>query len=154
MSFLSKLGNTFKSVASVVQKVSPAVPVMAGLLPTGPSGKVLDIFNGTAAIIGITEMAFTAASSERTGPQKLAAAMPQISALLQSSDFMFDKKVTDPKAYEEGIELLTEGVLKLMQSVEGLSPIEVNAKIQEINETRAKMQGQYVAGQGLTRGLN
>lgn len=150
MSFLSKLGKVFSTVPKVVDAIQPSTMLIAGLLPTGPQGRVLDVFNGTAAIVAQTENAAQAAiaiaNAKVDGPTKQAMAMPQVAALLNTSGFMFDKKVTDPAKFQEGVKALIDATVSIMNAVEQKSPDEINRDVQNQAVTNAKLNGQYEGG--------
>lgn len=145
MSFLSKLGSIFKSTGTVITKLAPLTPVVAGFLPTGANGKVMDIFNGSVAIVGQTEAMFEAINAQKSGPDKLKASLPMVAGLVQQSEFMIDKTIIDPVQFEAGLVDLTNAIVKITKSVNQISPEQVNERIQTAVQEHQKLQGQ---GQG------
>lgn len=143
MSFLSKIGSILKNTSKVITAFGPTIPVVAGLLPTAQGGKVMDVFTGTSIIVGQVEAMHEAMGVAKSGPQKLQAAMPFVAGLVSMSDWMFDKRITDQDKFAQGIQQLTDAVVKITQSVEGLSPSEMNARIQEVRKVGSQLQGQY-----------
>lgn len=78
-----------------------------------PGASYLGTITELLGAVGAAEAAFTASGS---GSQKLAAAKPQIVAILQTSELFQGGVLKDPQEFSDGVDALIGGLVKVLNS--------------------------------------
>lgn len=105
------LGKLALAEAGIVQGVKAADPAAA------PTVDKLDtIFQSIVATEGQFAAAFP---GQQTGPQKLLAAGTLITPVLNEVSLISGKKIGDIAGYQAGVTLVMNGIVKILNSVEG-----------------------------------
>lgn len=108
------LGKVALAEAGIVQGVKAAAPALS------PDVDKLDtIFQSVLATEGQFAAAFPA---QQTGPQKLLAAGTLVTPILNEVSVLTGKKITNAAGYQAGITAVLNGIVGMLNSVEG-SPV-------------------------------
>ena len=117
MTFLQKLGALATKIVGVVTGgmglIQPALPTKDQAVATTVTDKMESALN----VIVTTEQMFTAAGlGAKTGSQKLQAATPFVSQLIQQTDLLSGQRPKDEAAFEKGCTALTSALADILNS--------------------------------------
>jgi hypothetical protein len=116
MNFLKKIGSFVLKIIGLWTGLSP---LLGGLYAQGSTAdKVIDKFGQAFGVIGSVEQVFTSAfgSGHKMPSEKLAAAVPYLSQIVQSTDLLIGKKPHDEAMFAAGISDLGSALVKILNS--------------------------------------
>lgn len=116
MTFLKRVGLIVSQVARVVVGLGP-------LLPSTGSSKIDDTLENVAHIVLTVESVGQVLNT--SGTDKLKAATPLVAQVILRSDMMIGKKISDDLLFKSGCELITDGMVKILNSLKD----EVDSKV-------------------------
>ena len=99
-----------QGIDPLVQNTSIGKPFNTVTSELGTVGNLVTIVESTANALGVA-----------SGPNKLAAVLPYVSSLVQSSELMAGKHVQDEAGFEAGCTDVINGVVKILNSVKAQS---------------------------------
>lgn len=113
MGWLKKVGQV---VLKIVGIGASLLPMVSGISPVGIGSELAKI----AKVLVTVEQVSTAMQGPdaKTGSQKLRAAVPQVAAIIQTSELMVGKKIKDEAAFEQACTNITSGFADLLNSLE------------------------------------
>lgn len=122
-SFLKKLGTTMLKVGVIAGQATVLKPYIDFLLPKvvkdSPTYQTIDRTVGDILrAIGTAEVVATAMNSAVTGADKLKAATPFVSAILDSSELLSGLKLKDQAKHDAAVTAITSGFADLLNSYE------------------------------------
>jgi hypothetical protein len=117
MNFLKAFG---KAVAIGLQVIGNFGPLVKQTIP-GTKDDVLldkatDILTDVSMITQSVEATSAVLASPLSGPDKLKAASAQVEQIILSK-FVLGKKIADPALFKEGVSNITDGVVKIQNSL-------------------------------------
>lgn len=115
MSFLTKLGQILR----IVGTVSGFIPLIEPVLPQSAQKTVSNIndkLQQAFSVIVTTEQAAVASGAGLTGSQKLAAATPFVSQLIQQTDLLTGKKPKDEAKFQSAATQMTSALADILNS--------------------------------------
>jgi len=120
LNFLAKAGQIILKIIGVATGL---VPLLQPILPAHAAeeaAKVSDDLTKVGSVVITAEQMFAAAfgPDAKTGSQKLAAAVPFISQIIQQSELVVGKKIADEDRYTKAITALTSAVAEILSSYE------------------------------------
>lgn len=124
MTFLKKFGQV---VAQILGLVTGLGPVFGASIPGSASAisAVGDTLERILAVILSVEA--TGAALALPGPQKLAAATPQVAQVILASAFLAHHEIADPTKFKGAIAQITSGFADLLNSLK--DKVEVENKL-------------------------
>lgn len=124
MTFLKKFGQV---VAQILGLVTGLGPVFGASIPgsAGPIGIVGDTLERILGVVMAVEA--TGAALDLPGPQKLAAATPQVAQVILASAFLARHEIADPTKFKAAVSQITSGVADLLNSLK--DKVEVDNKL-------------------------
>lgn len=116
MSFLKKLGQVVLKVVGLWTGLSP---LLGNLYSSGSTAdKVVDKLGSAFGVIGVVEQTFTAAfgPNAKLPSEKLAASVPFLAQVVQSTDLLIGKHPKDEAQFTSGVTDLANALVKILNS--------------------------------------
>jgi hypothetical protein len=114
MTWLKKYGSLFLKVVGVISGVTPliqqAVPTTVGT----ETGKVVDKLNQIGNMVVLAEALIQGAGK---GSERLTAATPLVGQVIQTSELLVGKKITNEALFEQGCTKITSGMADVLNSL-------------------------------------
>lgn len=114
MTFLKKFGQVVAQILGLVTGIGPllgnAYPAAASAIST--TGDTLNRILGV-----VMSVEATGAALSLPGPQKLAAAAPQVAQVILASAFLAQHEIADPEKFKSAVATITSGVADLLNSL-------------------------------------
>lgn len=117
MTFLKKLGQT---VLKVVGLATGFLPLFSQTFGSGSVvAQVTDDLTKVASAVQTVEVVIGAVSdpAAQTGSQKIKAVIPLIAQIVQQSEIMSDKKISNETLFTQGCQELGQGMADILNSL-------------------------------------
>lgn len=116
MSFLEKIWNAFKTIATDAAKAVPVVaPVVSAFNPA--AGAIFDDFSSLTQVLVTGASILGQAKGEEPSKVDLTPLAPQITTVLLNSEVLAGKKVSNQAQFQKGITELMNGLRDIFGAV-------------------------------------
>lgn len=117
LGFLKTVGKVVATSANIAFGVGPILSQeipQSGKVVTKVSSELQDI----AGVVEQAEVMAAAIGAGLTGPQKLQAVTPLVTQIVLRSSLISNKKIENPTLFQEGVQDITNGIVKILNSLE------------------------------------
>lgn len=116
MTFLKKLGAILAKAAAIAIGIGPIVTPFLG---SGKAGAIATTATNDLVQIGqIVATVEAVVQTPGSGAQKLAAAVPLVKGIIQSSELVIGKKIANELLFEQACTEMTQAVVDLLNSID------------------------------------
>lgn len=116
MSFLKKLGQILARVVQVAGVASGLMPFLGSKAQAVLTGPVNTAVNDLTAVGGVIVQVETALQG-KTGPDKLAIAIPLVANIVRTSELVSGHQVGDEAKFVQGVKEIAQGVVDVLNSL-------------------------------------
>lgn len=117
MTFLKKLGQFLARATAIIAGISPIVIPFLG---SGKAGQIAITSVNDFTAIGQQVLQVEAVlQTPGSGAQKLAAAVPLVQGIVQTSELVAGHKITNEALFTEGCQDITNGTAKILNALSG-----------------------------------
>lgn len=116
MSFLKKLGQVVAQIGALALGIGPLVSPLFGSKGDQVGGQIQTVSNDLTLIAQVVVQIETALAGQG-GADKRKAAIALIGPIIKTSQMVSGKKIADPVLLEQGIGMITDGVVAVLNSI-------------------------------------
>lgn len=113
ISFLKKLGSILANAAGIFAGIGPIISPYLGSKGNEYVGKAVNDLTAVGQVVVQAEAILGAG----TGPQKLAASVPLVMSILQTSELFAGKKIADTALFQKAATEITQGVVDALNAI-------------------------------------
>jgi len=117
MTFLKKLGQVLLKVTTLGGALL-GLPILQPLLGAVKTGQTVQTGLNDLTAIGSTVLQIETALNGKTGTEKLQAAVNLIGPIIQTSELVSGKKITNEAGFQKAVIEITQGMVDLLNSID------------------------------------
>lgn len=124
MTFLAKFGSILLKVIQVALNIEPSIAQLLPAAAQPAAAAAVDRLTGLGQVVASVEtmaaaIAATPNGVKLTSAQKLAAATPYVSQIIQQSELVAGKKITNEAGYVAAVQSVISGIVGVLNSIDG-----------------------------------
>jgi hypothetical protein len=119
MGWLTKIAQAALKIVGVVTGFAPIIQgAVAGTSAASTVNSITDDFTKLGGVVTSVETIAQSLQGDASVEDKVKAALPLVSQVIQASELLTGKKIADESAYQTALTQITTGVFTLLNAIE------------------------------------